>query len=468
MALPARALFIIETTLFGDNAVGYHLVNLALLYGCMLCVYFLVKHTVRGPLWLGTLAGVLFMANPVHAESTLNLCGVSDIVPCLLALGALLAYALYRELPRRGGKTTTLVAFTVAVLTCKENAGLFLALALYEILIVRVENRSPKKLIPFAAVAVAGWLLHAKALFLDGPGLVAGLPPLYFLWYPIGFLPETARNFHESAWLGWAAGLGTCFVLTLIYGKARRPTLLFGLLGMVAVRLFQGDRPVDPVHMVGGGQLLLANALFVIALVALFLRMMDHPKWRITIVSGTTSLCIIFFAMHIRANYAWRHASDLVREFQTIAAKADDATFGICPDYQYFRGAPLCLSESIKYDTAFSTALDAPVLLPLHYAEKGLKVDVHDWAPQQGKLTVTGARPLDLACWPYNLSRTGGKATFDGANAEVLQTTENSITLALTPTGAALPAKPIPASLAWPEPSEIAEADTAGEEPHAQ
>src|SRR5689334_5940682 len=69
LPIVARHLFAGEMRLFGANPAGYHLVNMALMYACMLLVYHFVNLSVRGLWWFGSLAACLFMANPVHSEA---------------------------------------------------------------------------------------------------------------------------------------------------------------------------------------------------------------------------------------------------------------------------------------------------------------------------------------------------------------------------------------------------------------
>lgn len=451
MPFLARELFAWEVKVFGNAVAGYHIVNLALLYACMVCVYGLVPLVVRGPLWLGVVAAVLFMAHPVHSEAVLNLSGVSDLIHCLFALISLLAYAVYAHKATLRRSAVAILWFALAVLPYAENAFLILILLLYEALITRPELRCFTRLMPFLVVGAAGLSLHADTLAGHTGGLARMYAPLYFLWYPVGFLPETARRFCEHPWTGWAAAAGTVLVLGLVYRKARRPAILFALVSIVAARLFQGDRPVDWVHMVGGGQLLFANALFTLGVAALFLRMMDHPKWRMTIVGSTTTLCIIFFALQIRSIRAWDHAGDVVREFQREVASTQQSSpnerIGICPNYQYYRGAPLCLSEAVAHDTPFSMAVPATTLLHLHYApESRMQVTLEQWGEEQGIVAIEGVRPLEVASWPYTLSRLGGKQETAAAVSEITRMTQHGFAVRLRPKSDSLPSVVLPVS----------------------
>ncbi len=440
-----------EVRLFGDAAWAYHCVNLGLLYVCMLLLYRLTNRLIAGPWWFGTLAAVFFMANPVHSEAVLNLCGPVDLLPCLLALAAVTAYVEGALAPRVWNIVLAPLLFGLAVFAASQNAMLLPALIFFELLLSpRRERRLARLALP-TAFSIVAWCFTPDLLSLARLDPAGMFGPLYLIFYPLGFLPSTARALVEYPVLGWAAAAAALFILFLIYRKARRPALLFGLLSAALIRLFQGDRFVDPVHMIGGGQLLLANAFFDIALVCLFHRIMDHRKWRRQIVILTTLLCVAFFALEFRSVLAWRHASALTRSFQQ-AAFAESAggnverPLAILPDFQYYVGAPMCLSASVAYETPFSAAIPAVALLPLHYAP-GINVAADDLAEKGGTVTITSESPVDLLCYPYALSKPGGRQETDAAIIETIAISSHKLMVRITDKGLELPRPFVPAGL---------------------
>jgi hypothetical protein len=437
----------LEMALFGTWIPGYHLVNMALMLLCMECVFYVTRFAVKGPFWLGTLAAVLFMANPVHTEAMASVTGVLDLLPCLLALAALLAYTLHVKRYTWVTGVTAWAAFAAAVASSPANASLILVLILIEVLVLSPENRHYKRLIPFCFPTGMALWGHGASLIAHGFSPKHMFAPLYFLLYPIGFLPESARRFHEYPVLGWVAAAAILLILAIIYRKARRPAILFGLLAMLSVRIFSGGRPIDPVHLVGGGQLLLANALFCMALVALFHRIMDHPRWRGIVVSGTTALCLVFFGMQISAVLAWRASGLRVEAFQRQATQAIEekpgAIIGVCPDYQFYQGAPTCLSESIRYNTLFSKALSAQSLLPVH-RNRDMTVTIEEWSRKGGIVRIDGVTALDIAPWPYLPARGSGKIATEGGMMALMQSDETGFTVGLAPMNGSLPVLVLP------------------------
>ncbi|MBI5092887.1 MAG: hypothetical protein HZB26_10650, partial [Candidatus Hydrogenedentes bacterium] len=414
-----KQVFSWEVSQFGTSLQYYHLLNAGLMYACMLLVYRFVNAVVAGPAWFGTLAATLFMSNPAHSEAMLNLCGVVELIPCLLALVALTVYA---KANARAGVLPLVIstgAFALAVLPYRENLGLVLVIALYEVFIAG-RRKKVYEHAPFALVTIASLYIHWRSLIETGFNATDAFTPLYFLFYPIGFLPETAQLFCEQHWVAWVAAGATLIILFLICRKTRRRSLVFGLLAMAAVRLPQSGQPVDPVHLVGGGQLLLANVFFATALASLFYRIMENPNWRATIVSGTTLLCMVFFGVEIHQIFAWRHAGVQAQEFQrraaAFAASNPGESFCVLPDFRYYSGAPMCLSESIALDTLFSKAVTAEPLLPMHYEKPGhMDVKVESWGVQGGVVRVQGMGPVAAMPWPYSLTEEG--ATLDTPQA---------------------------------------------------
>ncbi|MFA6240830.1 MAG: hypothetical protein WC655_07880 [Candidatus Hydrogenedentales bacterium] len=360
---------------FGSFAAGYHLVNIALLYACMVCMYRFVNLAIGGPWWLGTLTATLFMSNPVHTESVLNLTGMVDILPTLAALLFLVSYASNAAKPSPVSLVLSLTFFILAVALFPENGALVIVAIAYEWIVVPTERRSLGRVALFAVLSTIGFGLHGAALLESVSALPGRLASLYFLFYPIGYLPETVAFFRSNPWAQWLAAAVAVLLLALTCRAARRPAILFGLLAMAAVRIAPDQRAIDPVHLVGGGQLLTANVFYSLALVALFYRIMAHPKWRFPMVSLTTLLAAAFFALQISANVDWHRAGKEVRAFQSAVEKeaslSPEAPVGVLPNWRYVGWAPMCLSESIAHDTPFGKAYSHVSMLELNAPERG-------------------------------------------------------------------------------------------------
>lgn len=447
-ALPwgLRSLFSAELRLFGRFLPGYHFVNLTVLYGCMITLFFLTRSAVRGPWWLGSLVAVLFMANPVKAEAVLNLCGVVDLLPALFSFLVLAAYAAHVRHPRRVTFLLALGCFAIAVLPYPINMPLVIILSLYETIAAERYERILARLLPFIPVALLAFWIHGRTYSGADWSCTTAWAPLYFIAYPMGFLPETAARFQEHPALGWISAAVVFFILALLARKARQRTLVFGILGVFASRLTPIDRPVDPVHLVGGGQLLMATALLSIAFAALCHRMIQHPKWHRPVVFLTSALCVILFVAQIRGILVWREAGLHVRVFQAQAeqdtARYPGEALGVLPDIQYYRGAPMMLSSAVAYHTPFSNAVPVLSLLPINLLSGPPPVvRIEEWTPDQGCVTIAGSRPLDVFVYPYALAAPGAIQQFDEVVLERMHSSPDGLKIIIHPLNTRLPGR---------------------------
>ncbi len=293
-------------TLFGASALPYHIVNLTVLYGCMVAVFFLTRLVVKGPWWLGSLTAVLLMANPLKTDAMASITGTYHLLPAFFALWALCFYALHVE---RRHTWLLLVAwgcFCAAVGAHPANRGLVFAVMLYELCLLHPPKRNLWRLIPFVVVDRLDW--HHFELALPGWHAFTGLAPLSLIFYPIGYLPETVDIFESHPVTAWLAAIAWVAALAVIGLGTRQRAFVFGVLAAVAVRLMQTDAPVNLSTMEGGGVLLVPIALVNIAFAAVCWRVMQHPKWVKPVVFLTTVLCLVFFILQIKANLAWGQA----------------------------------------------------------------------------------------------------------------------------------------------------------------
>ncbi len=402
---PVAWLLRMESEFFGANVLPYHLLNAALLFACIVCVYWIVQLAIQGPYWLAALGATLFMAHPLHAESTLNLAGAADLLP---ALPGLAAVALYLAHARKGGKTLLVLALLMMALAVglfRANTGLFVALLAAELFLFR-SARCHARIVPTVAIGAAGLWLHHKALITASFSLQQTVEPLYFAVYPLGFLPETVERalaYPVLSWMGVAAALA---VLAFILRKAKRPELPFAIVAMFGCRALVPGREIDLVHLTGGGQLILPLAMGAVGVVALAHEIAKHPKWRATAIYGTTFLCLLLFTLHIRESRAWQRAGDaasgLRAEASAVAARGERVV--IIPDYQHYSGAPLCLSAGLKDTTVFGPAIDCIALLKLnHPTRREFRSQVEVWDSENIRLRFEAATPLEVLPLAYTL-----------------------------------------------------------------
>lgn len=394
-----------EIDLFGKWVPGYHLMNLILLYGCMVALFFLTRHVVRGPWWMGSLAAVLFMANPVKSEAVLNLTGIQDLLPVFLALVSLACYAAHVRNSQWEKYLLSIVLFAPAMYWARSHLALVLAYVLIEIIIADRQERRLWRCIPFlllflfiAPVEMKNILRHNSSDPWDFMGMFM---PLHLIPYPIGFFPETLEGLQEQ--YGYVFVYCTIFVgviIGLAYASHHR-AFVFGILAAMSLRLYQGNNPFDVVHMIGGGQLLLPVAFISIAFAALVHRVIQHPKWLRPMIFLTAVLCVVFFGLQFQMNMIWRYAGQQIQVFQKAVIDAKqknpDAHADVLANYRCYRGAPIDLLEAIRHETPFSEMLGYDSWIELSRNKKEwYDIEIIAWAEDSSKAKL---RPSNMHAW---------------------------------------------------------------------
>jgi hypothetical protein len=351
---------------FGDSAVAYHAVNMALLYLAMVLVFFLTRLATGGPWWLGSVAAVMFMAHPLKAEAVLNLCGMKDLFPAILSLAALLAYGLARRKPGWVVSCLTAVLFAGACLPVSGQGGLLFAVLAWEGSIVPREQRRWNIVPSFLGIAVLGWFLHPPALAGAPLSLTGVFWPMVYLPYPMGLLPENAATLGTQPFLPAIMFAGLALAAFWLARTIRHPAFTFGLLAAAGLAVFGENRVVDPVHLIGGGRMLPAIALFAIALAGAFHRMIHHPAWPKPTVWVTSILCLTLMIMQVQVNLAWNRAATAVYAFRqaafTAGAQHPGERLAVFPDFRYCDGAPVQFAESVRHTTPFGRAFPVEVI----------------------------------------------------------------------------------------------------------
>ena len=351
---------------FGDIAPAYHALNIGLLYLAMVLLFFLTRLATGGQWWLGSVAAVLFMAHPLKAEAVLNLCGMKDLIPAILSLAALTAYARARQKPGWLVACLTGILFAAASLLVPGQGGLLFAVLAWEGCMVPREQRRLNIILPFLGIAALGWFLHPTVLTASPARLTGAFWPMAYLVYPLGLLPETASALRAQPSLAVLALAGLAAVAVVLARTVRHPAFTFGLLAAAGFAVFGENRIVDPVHLVGGGRMLPAIAPFAIALAGAFHRIIHHPAWPKPAVWVTSVLCLVLMLMQVRTNLAWQRAADAVDAFRraafTAAAQHPGERLAVFPDCRYCGMAPVQFAESVRHTTPFGKALPVEVI----------------------------------------------------------------------------------------------------------
>lgn len=385
----------IEKAVFGGFAPGYHVLNIALLYGCMVATFFLTRYTVGGQVWMGSLAATMLMANPLKSEAVLHATGAVDLLPAFLALAALALYTSKSDGRILRRTVQAAACFALAAFLSEHYIPLIVPLILLEILFGERGNRRLLRVVPFLAITIAATAFHVWIGQVRWPGFGQAFGPLCLIWYPIGLLPGTAGFYRELPVAGWLVAAITTAFFALIAWKARQRAIVFGLIAMAAMRLVSAGEEFDFVHMRGGGGMILPIAFFNIAFASLCRRIMWHPKWPQPVVYLTAAVCVLLFVLQIQVIGDWRRAGREVAAFQgdaaAWAAEHPGEPLGILPDWRFHGRAPVALSESVSWDTPFSRVVPHVAVLTVEDKaafEKDIRIE--SWEPGGGTLHFEG------------------------------------------------------------------------------
>lgn len=394
----------------GAWTLPYHLVSAGLIFASMILLYLAVNRIARGPSWVGVFAANVWMAHPGHREATVALTGLVDLLPCVVALLAIVLHLAHEAHPSRARLALFVTGLVVGVAAFPINQWLGAVTLLLCVFATRNPAGRPGRLLASALAIVVGALFHPLPAF-ETVAITERLGALYFSFYGIGFLPETAERFATAPWVGWIAAVTVLLILTAIHWKARRPALLFALGAMAVYRLAGTVAPVDPVHLVGGGSLVFPTALLVIGASVLYTRTMEHKRWAPVLGLTSVTASVIFFLLMITTIQGWREAARLAEDYRAEVVRLHETTgepVFVVPNFQATRGAPIQLSTLLSHDTPFTKRVPHEAAVPLdYYAPPGATYSLESSAG--GRITAVRISGSDahaaLRLWEFpNLS----------------------------------------------------------------
>ena len=368
--------------LFGGWAPGYMAVNLALLFGCMALLILLTRRLTLGPWWLGSVAAVLFMANPIKTEAVLSFAGVGDLLTGFLALLCLQVYAWSRDKAGRRYRLLPLGVYLAGVLITPDLLPMFLVLVPFEWTFFRKIPGCGKRLRPIVIVGLIAFLISGRWALPGAFSPARVLVPLYLVLYPLGMLPGNVAFFGRWPLLGAVCAVVVLAAVLGLMRKINHPLVTFGLLGALAWQLLQGHHAVDPVTLENGGKMLVPAALIAVAAAGLFHAMMHHPRWRPSVVRLSTLLCVAAMLCQGWVNWHWLQAGRLVSRFQAAAAETarqhPGRPLALVPDLHHVGTAPVYLGQAVRHNTPFSTSLPVIALAEMSvYPPVDIQVESH-------------------------------------------------------------------------------------------
>jgi tetratricopeptide (TPR) repeat protein len=219
----------------GQDALGYHVLNLLLHLGAVLLAYECLRRLL--PERAALVAAALFAVHPLQAEAVNYVWGRSIVLAALLCFAALLCWIT--------GRPWAAVAWFAAALLAKEECAAFpLVLAM---LPERPRGRSQIAVMLGLAVAAGARVIYAAAVTPGAPaGLHAGISPwnyllaqgpvivryLRLLIVPYGFTVDA--DIHVPAvWVGVLAWAGIAGLAVILWRYRKHPGAVGVLAGLI-------------------------------------------------------------------------------------------------------------------------------------------------------------------------------------------------------------------------------------------
>lgn len=159
--------FWIETKLFGQNPLGYHVVNLLLHLGNVVLVFLLVSRWFSRAWWIA----LLFAVHPLGVDSVVWIVQAKTTLSTLLGLLSLLFYVKWREESGIATYGLSLFFFAASLLAKTHLVLLPVALWICESFLPSISRKSVRRatlrLLPYFLIsAVMGWVALG---WYDGP-----------------------------------------------------------------------------------------------------------------------------------------------------------------------------------------------------------------------------------------------------------------------------------------------------------
>ena len=124
--------FLIDRSLWGQNASGYHLFNI-LFHTLSTITVFYIARNLFGSFYAGAAATLLFAVHPIHTEMVAWINGRNNTISGFFYLLTFYYYIRFRRLGTKSALTASLIAFSCSLLS-KEYALTFpMIILLYEI-----------------------------------------------------------------------------------------------------------------------------------------------------------------------------------------------------------------------------------------------------------------------------------------------------------------------------------------------
>ncbi len=108
--------YMLDYSVFGANASGYHVINLLLHIGAALFLFFFLHKTTKS-LWPSFFAVALFALHPLRVESVAWVSERKDVLSLFFGMASLYAYAFYAERPQISKYAICFLLFVLSLMS---------------------------------------------------------------------------------------------------------------------------------------------------------------------------------------------------------------------------------------------------------------------------------------------------------------------------------------------------------------
>ncbi len=413
-----RASFLLDASLFGDNPIGFHAVNISLHILCTVLIYFtLLRLGHRQAVSL--CAALLFGIHPINSETVNFISSRNNILAAIFVLLSFLSFLSSEKNLRKSGFFLSAVFFFLAMLSKETGAMLLPFLIVYKTYqqLKKHEARNPVKwdmsYIFYHVLFLAAYLflryiaIEDNYIYAHMSGIGARLKqllyiiPSYFSWL-IAPVKITWRHYMPTDFSGliipltlWWSALIILFCIMFMTNKNGKLWIAWSIINFIPISNFV---PIPSLPMAERYLYLPVIGIFV-----LIIEMMYSSAERIGIKKMHliifTCFILIFGIRTFYRNFDWRDDQRLARS----AVKANPASAG----NHFYLGLVLYhegrtqeswkeFAEALALDPAFISASWA------HYYLGAISIETHCF--NKGKRFFMNSANLGNTAAKYILS----------------------------------------------------------------
>jgi len=356
--------YMADHSLWGLDARGYHLTNVAIHILTALCICWFA-YLISNNLLLASITGLLFVVNPLNTEAVSYISGRADPLSALFIFLGMIFYVRSEEAGKRRYFYLALLCWIASVLSRESGLVFPLLLLVYHISFGKKLDWRYLSPLFLAVLLYAAIAPNARNIYLGCPTSIAERLPGFFasitgyaklLLAPVGLHMEYGNRLF--AWSDPAVMLGAAITVSLIAlafarrnSRAGGSVFCFSVLWFFAALLpYSGILPMNA-YMAEHWLYVPAFGFFLIA--AKWFSALMAGRFRRVAAAAVMILLLAYSAMTVAQNRYW---SDPIRFYETTLRYAPESHrlyYNLGIQYRIssrLRDAIDCYSKAIELD----------------------------------------------------------------------------------------------------------------------